>query len=48
MYKKTLQLELNRSLYADEDNLCKNAEFDEVADEISSAIINFAEYLKRL
>lgn len=43
----TLQLELNRSLYADEDNLCKNAEFDEVSEEVSTAVINFAEYLKR-
>ena len=44
----TLQLELNRSLYADEEKLCKNEDFTEVADEVSSAIVNFAEYLKRL
>ena len=44
----TLQLELNRALYADEANLCKNAEFAEVADEVSSAVVNFAEYLKRM
>lgn len=44
----TLQLELNRSLYADEEKLSKNEDFTEVADEVSSAIVNFAEYLKRL
>ena len=26
----------------------KNAEFAEVADEVSSAVVNFAEYLKRM
>lgn len=44
----TLQLELNRSLYADEMNLCPNDKFGEVAEEVSQAVINFAEYLKRL
>lgn len=44
----TLQLELNRSLYADEENLCPNEEFSEVAEEVSGAVINFAEYLKRV
>lgn len=44
----TLQLELNRSLYADEVNLCKNEMFNEVASEVSTAVVNFAEYLKRL
>ena len=44
----TLQLELNRSLYADEVNLCKNENFEETAVNVSSAIVNFAEYLKRL
>ena len=44
----TLQLELNRALYADEANLCKNDKFDEVSEEVSSAIVNFAEYLKRV
>lgn len=44
----TLQLELNRLLYADEANLCPNDEFSEVAEEVSDAVINFAEYLKRL
>ena len=43
----TLQLEINRALYANEENLCKNDDFDKVCEEVGSAIINFAEYLKR-
>lgn len=43
----TLQLEINRALYADENRLGKNEHFYSVADDISSAIINFARNLKR-
>ena len=43
----TLQLEINRALYADEDALEKNIHFNEVAEDISSAIIALAENLLR-
>ncbi len=43
----TLQLEINRGLYAYEDVLEKNENFYMVADDISKAIINFAQYLLR-
>ena len=44
----TLQLEINRSLYADEITLEKGSEFYDVADDVSNAIINFAENLQRM
>lgn len=43
----TLQLEINRALYADEDRLQRNDNFWNVADDISNAIINFAQSLAR-
>lgn len=43
----TLQLEVNRALYADEAMLEKNELFDNVAADISEAIINLAENIKR-
>ena len=43
----TLQLEVNRALYADEVALSKNELFDNVANDISEAIINLAENIKR-
>ena len=43
----TLQLEVNRALYADEAMLAKNELFDNVANDISEAIINLAENIKR-
>ena len=44
----TLQLEINRSLYADEENLQKNEQFGAVAEDVSEAIINLAMHLKRM
>ena len=44
----TLQLEINRGLYADEENLQKSEDFYDVAEDISNAVINFAENLKRM
>lgn len=43
----TLQLEINRSLYADEDTLTPKDGFSLIADEISQAVISLAEYLQR-
>lgn len=43
----TLQLEINRALYADEDKIQHNDNFWNVADDISDAIINFAQSLAR-
>lgn len=44
----TLQFEINRSLYADENTLQANDDFYEVADDVSNAIISFAENLARM
>lgn len=44
----TLQLEINRSLYADEESLQKTADFYNVADDVSNAVISFAENLQRM
>ena len=44
----TLQLEINRGLYADEENLQKKDDFYDVADDISNAVIAFAENLQRM
>ena len=43
----TLQLEINRALYANEDKLEKNEDFAMIADDVSNAIINLAQYLQR-
>ena len=43
----TLQLEVNRALYADEDRLTRNDNFWNVADDVSDAVINFAQSLAR-
>lgn len=43
----TLQLEINRALYADEALLEPNDNFDNVANDVSEAIINLAENIKR-
>lgn len=43
----TLQLEINRSLYADENLLQKNANFAVTADDVSTSIINLAQNLIR-
>ena len=43
----TLQLEINRGLYADEDNLSKNDGFDTVATDVSDAVIALAHNLRR-
>ncbi|MBQ8481676.1 MAG: N-formylglutamate amidohydrolase [Alphaproteobacteria bacterium] len=43
----TLQLEINRSLYADENSLKKNEHFYQMSDDVSNAVINFAQYLSR-
>ena len=43
----TLQLEINRGLYADEDNLCKGAGFDAVASDVSDAVVALAQNLAR-
>lgn len=44
----TLQLEINRGLYADEENLQKNEDFYEVADDVSESIYALAQSLSRL
>lgn len=44
----TLQFEINRSLYADENTLQPNDDFSMVADDVSNAITIFAENLSRL
>lgn len=43
----TLQLEINRVLYANENALQKNEHFYQMSDDVSNAIINFAQYLSR-
>lgn len=43
----TLQLEINRGLYADEERLAKNDQFYMIGDEINQSIIEFAHYLVR-
>lgn len=43
----TLQLEINRALYADEALLEPNDNFDNVANDVSEAIVNLAENIKR-
>lgn len=43
----TLQLEINRALYADEDRLLPNEHFATVADDVSEAVINLAQSLAR-
>lgn len=43
----TLQLEINRALYADEDKLSPNENFATVADDVSDAVINLAQSLVR-
>ncbi len=43
----TLQLEINRALYADEEKLMKNADFATVADDVGSAVISLAQSLVR-
>lgn len=43
----TLQLEINRALYADEDKLCPNERFDTMADDVCEAVINLAQSLNR-
>lgn len=43
----TLQLEINRALYANEDKLEKNNLFTQTAADVCSAIINLAQNLKR-
>ena len=43
----TLQLEINRALYADEEHLMKNADFETTANDVSEAIINLAQNLVR-
>lgn len=43
----TLQLEINRALYADEERLTENADFDAAANDVSEAIINLAQSLVR-
>ena len=44
----TLQLEINRALYADEESLQKTADFYNVADDVSNAVIAFASNLQRM
>lgn len=43
----TLQLEINRVLYADENALKKNELFYQTSDDVCNAVINFAQYLSR-
>lgn len=43
----TLQLEINRALYADEDKLRPNEHFANVADDVSEAVIGLAQSLVR-
>ncbi len=44
----TLQLEINRGLYADENELKKSTDFYAVANDVSNAILAFAENLQRM
>ena len=44
----TLQLEINRGLYVDEESLQKNENFYNVADDVSNAVVAFAENLQRM
>lgn len=41
----TLQLEINREIYADEKNITKNADFQKVSYDISKVITNLANFL---
>ncbi|MBQ9271214.1 MAG: N-formylglutamate amidohydrolase [Alphaproteobacteria bacterium] len=43
----TLQLEINRALYANEEKLMKNADFAMVADDVGNAVISLAQSLVR-
>ena len=43
----TLQVEINRALYADEDKLLPSENFAVVADDVSEAVINLAQSLAR-
>lgn len=43
----TLQLEINRSLYADENLLQKKDNFDVIKNDVSEAVMTFAEEIKR-
>ncbi len=43
----TLQLEINRALYANEDRLLPNEHFSNMADDVSEAVINLAQSLVR-
>ena len=42
----TLQLEINRALYVDEDKLLPNGDFAVVADDVSDAVINLAQNIR--
>lgn len=42
----TLQLEINRGLYANENTLTKTADFAAIADDVSKAVINLAQNLR--
>jgi N-formylglutamate amidohydrolase len=42
-----LQLEINRSLYADENLLQKKDNFDVIKNDVSEAVMTFAEEIKR-
>lgn len=44
----TLQLEINRGLYADEEKLQKSEDFYAVAEDVSNAVVTFAENLQRM
>ena len=44
----TLQLEINRGLYADEESLQKSEDFYAIADDVSNAVVAFAENLQRM
>ena len=44
----TLQLEVNRALYANEDNLIPNENFSSMADDVSNAVIELANHLLRI
>lgn len=43
----TLQLEINRALYANESALKKNEHFYQMSDDLCAAVVNFAQYLNR-
>ena len=43
----TLQLEINRALYANESALKKNEHFHQMSDDLCAAVISFAQYLSR-